>query len=228
VPQLGLLWETFREEYPTANEQPLLAPVQKPVELLTTLSLPRLWFVSRDDARVMQIQNDAFFVNWRKTSDSTPTPEFEKTRELFTDHFERFEKFLNDRELGTIKPSQYELTVILHVPQGHGWITNEQVGNVFPDFCWRDKEGKNVLELGGFNWHTQFRHIATTGYLVAKISSGQLEDILRLEMGAVGPAEDTPNQSIGEWLDEAYRAIMLSIAYLVNEDVQKEKWGLVK
>ncbi|MBI4488116.1 MAG: TIGR04255 family protein [Deltaproteobacteria bacterium] len=223
VLQLGLLWETLREEYPTTAEMPLLAPVQKPSELLSALPLPRLWFVSQDDARIVQIQNDAFFVNWRKTSDSAPTPEFGKTRELFSSQLGQFEKFLSDRELGRIVVSQYELTYILHVPQ-----EKEQVGSVFPDFSWRD----TAFELGAFNWHTRFAHPATTGYLVAKISSAHLqetgEDILRLEMGAVGPAEAASNQPVGEWLDGACRAIMLSIAHFVNEGVQKERWGRLK
>ena len=62
---IGLFWAQIKNEFPSALQRP---PV--PLEELTAGSevfpTPRYWFVSADDASLLQVQKSAFMFNWRR------------------------------------------------------------------------------------------------------------------------------------------------------------------
>src|ERR1700751_881404 len=109
---VGLFWARFRDTFPSVVQQPIYPkqspPMPQPGELFP---LPRFWFLSKDQTRLIQLQNGAFLYNWRKQGGDYPR--FSRIFIEFLDHLENFRGFLkDDLGLGTLAFTSAELTYI--------------------------------------------------------------------------------------------------------------------
>jgi uncharacterized protein (TIGR04255 family) len=78
----------------------------------------RIWLISEDDERLIQIQRDWFAYNWRKRGGQYGR--YEEGRSNFVSYFERFERFIEDLDLGKIEPKQCEVTYVNHIRTASG------------------------------------------------------------------------------------------------------------
>jgi len=119
---LGLLWQRFYDEFPSLQEHP---PIDTPeedfgpgesrtitVQLMGPAPVPRHWFLSRDETRIIQVQADRFFFNWRQIRPDEPYPHYEALRREFDRHFAVYEEFLARRGLGVATIRHAEVTYI--------------------------------------------------------------------------------------------------------------------
>lgn len=127
-PRLGLLWARFRDRYPRAEQHPPLpnviesftrqAPPQFRVELLQDLPFPRFWFISADQSRLVQVQDDRFVVNWRKQGSDQAYPRYATLRQVLVDDMATFEDWLEGEGFGRPAPNQVEVTYVNHMVAG--------------------------------------------------------------------------------------------------------------
>src|SRR2546423_711592 len=101
APHLGLLWDKFRAEYPTCKEVDPLIPVverfggeEKAEPDFTVPFLPRIWFVSKDENAIVQVQRDRLLHNWRKVRPTDAYPRYSVVKEKFTHRCKEFHAFL--------------------------------------------------------------------------------------------------------------------------------------
>lgn len=81
----------LRVDRPGRSEQPprprmgeVFEPIAVPqfaVQLFDRPPLPRFWYLSADEARLVQVQEDLLAVNWRKIDDSHTYPRYSSLRE---------------------------------------------------------------------------------------------------------------------------------------------------
>src|SRR6266404_4193986 len=83
APHLGILWSKFRTEYPTCLEAEPLLPVVETFDGgeagapdFSMQYLPRVWFVSRDQSAIIQVQRDRLLHNWRKMRSTDEYPRY--------------------------------------------------------------------------------------------------------------------------------------------------------
>ncbi len=110
VPHIGLLWEKFRNEYPTAQHAvPIATDTSFIVDEATGIPLPRVWFISKADNELIQFQLDRFYYNWRHRGDDYPRyPSIIKK-------FEKAKSYLDN-------PANVAWQVRFELPQGKGWL----------------------------------------------------------------------------------------------------------
>lgn len=125
--RLGLLWEHYRDRYPNVEQQPPLTASReqfepKPVRIGFSLEgsfpmfpMPRLWFLSEDGTRLIQVQRDHFIVNWRKLDTQAEYPRYHSIRETLIEEFGRFQDFLKKQRLALPPIVQTELTYVNHI-----------------------------------------------------------------------------------------------------------------
>jgi len=86
------------------------------------------------------------------------------------------------------------MTYINHIPQGDGWTTLNEIGNVFPDFALRANENRFLSELEGINWRTSFVLPDESGRLHVTIRHATLRDsglpVLLLDLTVRGIGSD--------------------------------------
>lgn len=142
TPQIGLLWNEFRKEFPRIEEHaPLGRMVErfgivgqpKPevrLEMTQTPPVPRCWFLKENDTELIQVQQDRFAHNWRKVGEGDEYPRYEYVREHFRTELERFGDFVRRERVGDLEPDHCELTYVNHIVSGCGWEDHGQVGEI--------------------------------------------------------------------------------------------------
>lgn len=131
---LGAFWKSLGPDWPTvADAPPLPHQFERFIEsakwgnlgaqlMLTSDVAARLQIKSRQGDQMVQVQNGRFHFNWLgQTGDEYPR--YEKVREGFAWAFRHFMEFLHTENLGGLKPNQWEVTYLNHIPQGTVWNT---------------------------------------------------------------------------------------------------------
>ncbi len=109
----------WMDSYPGAEEQPLLEPPATPqqsikVEFGFGPQPRRLWLLSSQGDRVMQIQRDRLIANWRATPGSgEPYPRYQPLRDDFLRRWSDFEKFIVEHGVAhSVQPQYAEVTYV--------------------------------------------------------------------------------------------------------------------
>jgi len=181
-----------------------------------------------DGNGIIQVQRDRFLHNWRKVRPGDQYPRYHNVIQMFKDRLSRFQAFLDDRKLGTVVPTQYEMTYVNHIPKGDGWETINDIGKVFPDFAWQASEQRFLSAPEGIDWRTNFLMPNRTGRLHVTIRSGvRREDghrLLLFELTARGIGNDTSPEGMWAWFDLARERIVRGFTDLTGHEVQKNIW----
>jgi len=142
TPQIGVLWQQFRDRFPSTEDHPPLEPAIErfgvshspkgaaSFQLLSMLPTPRCWFLNELGSELIQVQNDRFVHNWRKVGGSDTYPRYDHLRHTFKQELDRFEEFLRKEGLGELLPNQCEITYVNHIVLDEGSGPHEQLGDV--------------------------------------------------------------------------------------------------
>jgi uncharacterized protein (TIGR04255 family) len=227
VPHIGLLWEKFRSEYPTVQHAvPIASDNSLPVDELTGIPLPRVWFISKADSQLIQFQLDRLYYNWRHRGDDYPRyPAIIKNFENAKKHLETFAK---ESELGPIKPLECELTYINHIPIGQAWERIDDLPNVIGDFTWRKEQDRFLPHPTNIAWQVRFELPEKKGWLNVKLNQAtrKLDGVpsLILELTARGSGEDKTTKGMHEWFDLAHEWIVRGFTDLTQKQIQEKIW----
>jgi uncharacterized protein (TIGR04255 family) len=122
-----LYWASLRDRFPQVEVQPAIDPVverfdQPPqpggpgFSVSDRPETPRCWFLDDKGNRLVQLQEDALFRNWRKVSDADEYPRYEGLRDEFEGELARLDAFGQSEKLGALTPRQCEVTYINIIP----------------------------------------------------------------------------------------------------------------
>lgn len=130
--QLGRIWEIYKARFPKTQDQPPLPSVVESPEVLGpqltrfrvmgTPPLPRCWFLNETESELLQVQDDKFIRNWRKTHSGQEYPRYEQIQRAFTDDLARLLEYIEREQLGSPRPVQCEITYVNHIQLGHGAV----------------------------------------------------------------------------------------------------------
>jgi uncharacterized protein (TIGR04255 family) len=145
IPHFGLYWQKIREEYPTFEVQPPLASSEDrrstedrifKAMMIELHPVPpvRCWYRHAGNECLLQLQNDRFIHNWRKTGEDSNYPHYEGIRPIFEVEWNRFREFLKHEQIGSAEPSRCEVTYVNHLVKGREWNSLADVAAVFPWF----------------------------------------------------------------------------------------------
>lgn len=142
TPQIGLLWQEYRDRFPKTEEHPPLEPVfevfalrPKPrakarFEILSAPPVPRCWFLTAEGDGLIQVQNDRFVHNWRRISEAEAYPRFDTIRTVFEKELGFFKAIVENNASGEFQPNQVEVTYVNHIVAGEGWRTHADLGAI--------------------------------------------------------------------------------------------------
>jgi uncharacterized protein (TIGR04255 family) len=236
-PNLNLLADKFRTEYPVVKEVLPLAPVLEsfgdaPAREMASFDhifgLTRYWFETTDGNGLIQVQKDRLLHNWRKEKDTDHYPHYDYVIGKFRSCLEVFEGFLDEKNLGKLELTQFELTYVNHIPSGEGWETFDDLGNVFRDFFRRGDKARFLPHPEAISWQTSFRLPEQTGRLHVSTRLGKRKKdevpVILLELTARGVSPDDKRVSMWTWFDMAHEWIVCGFADLTAEAIQKNVW----
>ena len=236
TPHIGLLWGVFQPEYPFSDDAAPIAPrieafgnqnIETELELSNIPTLPRVWFISTDETRIIQIQRDQLIHNWRKLGSDSEYPRYDSLIQAFQEHLSKFDNFLVQSEIGKVEPVQYELTYVNKIPQGETWKTFEDIGKIFPDYAWRTHSQRFLSEPETINWITTFELPDEIGRLYVVIRNTIDEEknpLLLFELTVRGIGSYSSYESMKSWFDIAHEWVVQAFADLTAETIQTEIW----
>ena len=237
LPHLGILWEKFKNDYPNGRDAiPLMPTIERfddkgtdfNFPFVDELPPPRVWFESKDGNRLIQVQRDRFFYNWKKERDTDIYPHYDNIISNFRTCLATFEAFLEENHFDRIDPVQYELTYINHIFTGEGWKALDEIGNIFPDFHWRKTENRFLPSPETINWQTSFVLPERTGRLRVSIRLGKRKSdglpTILLELTARGISADRTRPSMLSWFDMAHEWIVCGFTDLTAENMHRNFW----
>jgi hypothetical protein len=140
APVHGIYWEKRRDTFTTCQVQPAIVD-GAPLAFLPFMGpqvASRTWLVSIDETRLLQLQHDRFYVNWRRRNDGDTYPRFSRGPDgpgLLSFALEEYAKFCDfcASQLGG-KPRlvAVDLSKIDVLKQGEYWSDWKDLAKVVP------------------------------------------------------------------------------------------------
>ena len=118
------VWNLFREDYPTTQEQPptqpnfeLFGPVQQPINFgfIQEPIFNRYFFVSEQEDEIIQFQSDKLFHNWRRIDNKMNVhvyPRFDEIYRKYIAEIGLLDQFFQKRQGYPIIINQAEVTYV--------------------------------------------------------------------------------------------------------------------
>lgn len=204
-------------------------PVNEPTELTVQLNapdMPRVWFISEDDTRLVQVQPDRFHFNWREGPKRATYPRYKSVVKEFKLLFNKFERFLIDNEIGKPHLLGMSLSYINHIKFGEGLRNYGDIGEVFPDLAWR--RGSRFMPIPDAIM-LRTNHRVADGNIQVTVQSGRsnVDDfpLIRFDLAASESATEIDPDGIWSWYDKANTWIVDAFVDLTSKNFQRNVWG---
>jgi len=186
----------------------------------------------RNDAedRMIQVQPDRFHYNWLGHGGGE-YPRYARVRPEFDKALSTFEEFLGNEGIGSLAPTQWEVTYVNHLHKGDLWSTPEDWRQMFRPLGCADSGSERVrLEAFGGEWHYVIGE--QQGRLHVKLQhgrekAGDARELMVLTLTARGPVAsgNGPGLEWGAGLDLGHEAIVEGFKNLTTEEAH-DYWGI--
>jgi uncharacterized protein (TIGR04255 family) len=222
---LGLFWQKVRNEFPLCEHAPRLE--FNPQQLDLSNYLPRMWFINEEQNMLIQLQDNKFFLNWRRMQQEEAYPRYNRIIKAFKANLGIFQKFLEEEKLGLVNLKKCELTYINHIPKTEGWDSLGDINEVFRDFTW-SSNGRFLPPPVGLGGQASFSLPKDKGRLNVTLQHGARKidkhPILVLQLTATGLGADKSMDAVWEWFEVAHEWIVCGFTDLTGATIQKDIW----
>ena len=225
IPHIGFLWEKLRADYPVIQHAVPLATAKGeiPIDWVTGIPLPRVWFINKSDDQLVQFQADRFYFNWRRRE--SDYPRYDHVISNFESVLKEVTIFFSEFELGELTPIEYELSYINHIPKGQGWNTIADLPKIFLDYTWKKPTKRFLPKPGKVAWNKEFQLPEEKGILNVSLKQGiRTEDkvpLLILELKTRGIDESAGKEGLREWFDLAHEWIVRGFTDLTTPEIHE-------
>jgi uncharacterized protein (TIGR04255 family) len=243
--QVGLYWETIRDNYNCVEEQPPISHIIEEIEetpgirplkirpnleVRTKPELPRTWFLNSTGNRLIQVQRDRFLHNWRQTEEKDEYPRYPVVKATFFENWTGFCEFLTDQTLPSPQIDQCELTYVNHIRQGEGWEAIDDIFSLFTFLDWRTRSNFMTIPEN-LRWSMQFLLPNKMGRLYVEMSIVRIKYdnslAIRFSLTARGiPSGKIDTESMSGWFDIAREWIVKGFADLTSKKTDSI-WGKI-
>jgi uncharacterized protein (TIGR04255 family) len=225
--RVGLFWSQVRGEFPVIVQQPEMAMpiVGQSFQInFEPYPMPRFWLIAADDVMLMQIQRNAFLLNWRKREKEYPR--FDRVKDQFDRYFGAFRSFMKS-ELGTddLPVRVLELTYHNVIQAGEGWTGVSGIDSILPGVS-VPKLGMEGLGEPDINYVTAYRLAPDlTMNLTVRTGRHAVETakiVLIFEYRAIGVVEDWALAE--DWYRRAHDVINACFTGTTSDDMRSKYW----
>ncbi len=229
---IGLLWARLREEFPTVEQRPPInSAVQSQENILTLdiefMPMPRYWFVSEDGVTLIQVQKDAFLLNWRRRNSEYPHCA-ENLKPGFDRYYRILETFLKD-DVGVERPGigLCELTYIDIIKPSEYWQGPQDTSNIIRSFsvpvCTSAQDAVPIFSCAyRYNVDPNLQlHVTIRS---AESINQPSSPLLHLEFKAFGSPNGPDKSDADTWYDRAHEVIVAQFLDMTSERVQRKLW----
>jgi uncharacterized protein (TIGR04255 family) len=233
---LGLFWQRVRDAFPEARDAPPLpavlervgpgadvAALQAAFGMMT--AVPRAIFLDRNGKELLQVQNGRFHHNWKRLHGGDQYQRYAAIRPAFIKTWDEFRRFLTDEKLGPLRPIQYEMSYVNHVPEGELWDGARGLSGLLPWFAPRNSVVGNSFEPE-FALHSPYPVCRGRFHVTGRIGVRPSDEVrvLVLELVVRGAPDRDDDADLMTWMDNARACIVRSFLELTSDNA-RQHWG---
>ena len=214
----GLFWTQIRSDFPLTEAQISLPSQierfdgdqlfpQAPTVAFGSVDpdTARIWFLSEDQTRLIQVQPDRFIINWRKITGEEVYPRYASAlRPRFEREFNDFQRFINTQGKEALNLQQCEVTYVNDIPRGEGWNSLPEATSLFSPWWGKYTDGflpapEAVNVAGSFVMPNQQGrlHFATQNLRRTR----DQREVVQLRLTARGKPSGSDTASVLAWMD---------------------------
>jgi uncharacterized protein (TIGR04255 family) len=232
VLHFGALWEHFRNKYPlTEFPPPIIQPIlgsQVTLQWSASESMIPLRALFTDESRtqLVQIQNDFFLHNWRKTDKTPDYTHFEQVLPLFKQDWSTYLEFLKAQHLDRPKVLRCEMSYFNHIVRGQDWEDFEDLSRLFR--MWRGFEKGGVfrhLESAAFNIAQSIGKGKAQIFVTPGVRAADGKEILQMNLTASTVPNGSEDNELFEALTQCHQIALKAFDGFVTDESLK-KWGM--
>jgi uncharacterized protein (TIGR04255 family) len=230
----GLFYAEVRGRYPHFQRRPPISLFESggseglQIELIIEPQLPLLWYESPDSPFLLQVQKDAFFVNWRRQSGTFIYPHFH-TREggeqgvwdRFVAEWEAFRTFCEKQAIGIPEVMACHLAYINHMVHGERWDVPTDLARWFRLLA--GVKGSNPVDTLNMTVIYQAGKLPLRINVRPAIRISDKKKLFIIEF--IITAKLSAESSLQAWFDEAHRMIRDEFLTQTTQEAH-EQWGL--
>jgi uncharacterized protein (TIGR04255 family) len=187
----------------------------------------RIVIVNEENDRVLQIQNNKFYYNWRKSLNAYPT--FAETYPEFLRYLDMFEHFVIDAGLQVTPRNQWELTYVNHIPKGTLWESTSDWPAIFPGLLGAPSKPASHVICEGISGTWRFEILPRKGRLHVAIQharNNEGQEVLLMNLTARGPVVTGDYESdLSFGINIGHDALVRTFCH-ISSDAALAFWGL--
>lgn len=225
---VGAFWSRIRDEFVTVEQ---VQPVGGPQAMVQTADeafpMPRFWFISEDETHLIQIQKNAFILNWRRRDASYPFFA-ENLKPTFDKYFGTFEEFaMAEAGEDELKFDLCELNYVNVVESGDYWQGPQDTANVIPSFSLPDS---GVALSGSPAFKCNFVYTLDSDlqlHIVIRTAAKAEEPdtpVLIFDIRGTGRLNGVGKSVADRWYMRAHDAITECFLGLTNKEIREKYW----
>jgi uncharacterized protein (TIGR04255 family) len=222
---IGIFWNGLKAEFPTIEQKPPIRTyIPAPGE---EFPMPRYWFKSVADTYLIQVQRNAFLVNWRKRGEGD-YPHFAAVKEAFDRHFTAFTMFVRDELKAEVAIELCELTYnnIVDAPSGNLAIDGPSIVPSFRLLV----SGSQDATLSGFNVNNTYSIAKDLSLIIGLRSAARKDEsktpALVIEQRVTGKLEVAGKAAMDDWFRRAHDATGACFNSITSDRFRNDVWQL--
>lgn len=220
---IGFFWSKVHNQFPKSqNAAPIGMADIMGMGMEDVFPLPRFWFISEDESMLIQIQKNAFLLNWRKRQGQYP--HYENVKGEFDKYYREFEKFIKTFVgIEDIYIDRCELSYINQIPEGDLYRGVDDIKKILPSITFPDAGYERPF---GVNIKTSYKatdNITLTTTIQNRIGKDEEKKerhSLHFELRASEKLADTKKSEADRFFEEAHEAIGKCFLKMISKEAR--------
>jgi uncharacterized protein (TIGR04255 family) len=228
---VGLFWSQIRKDLPVIQQQPETASpfgVMQPTGFPgpgEVYPMPRFWLISEDQSILVQIQRNAFVLNWRKRNEEYPR--FDSVKGKFDQYYFAFADFVSRElhsEMALIQST--ELTYANLVDECPQWRGARDTSNVIPGFSIPDVGAEaSTVDFNNVTEYTLEPDLMlNVAIRTARRPRNANATVLAFDLRAIGALGAASKPEADNWYERAHETIIDAFTALTAKSIQRDHW----
>jgi uncharacterized protein (TIGR04255 family) len=228
---IGLFWHGIRDAFPKVSQAaPIVAQGEAAQAVAFGIApgeiypLPRFWLTSTDETMLVQLQRNAFLLNWRKRDQMYP--HYEPVKQEFDRVYGIFAEFVRETVRQDFAIEATELTYINLIQAGQFWSGVNDVARVIPSFRPVDigVEGTKLSDVAQTTAWTVEKDISLTAKVQTGTMTADKRAVLLFELSAKGRLGAATKAEADAWFRRAHDVTGNTFRGMTSPDIQKRVW----
>jgi uncharacterized protein (TIGR04255 family) len=187
----------------------------------------RALLVEGSDGQLVQVQNNGFFRNWRKSPSIPGYIHYDVMRPSFERDWEQFVQFLGQEQLPVPEIMEAQVTYINQFVRGAEWDTFDELAHIFkaPDLVPRN-ETISGLRMFSFLRIFELNNNAGRLEVAAQPAVRQIDgkEIVQFTLTAAGKPKSSATSDLMAWFDLGHAAVVRTFDDMTSDEAHG-KWG---